>query len=89
MTTQETKKLSIEETMKQIELEAEAKLIEGYKTGKIQLPTLSEDGKTLVPIKNAENQIDILKNIMAEGAKKFEAAAGRPMSYLEMRQMYG
>ena len=83
------KKLTMQETMMQIELETEAKVIEGYKTGKIQLPTLSADGKTLEPTKNSEYQIDILKNIMAEGVKKFEAAAGRPISYSEMRQMYG
>jgi hypothetical protein len=82
----EQKKLTMQETMRQIEMETEAKLIEGYKTGQIQMPTLSADGKTL---KNGEHQIDILKNIMAEGAKKFEAAAGRPMSYSEIRQMYG
>jgi len=83
------KKLTIQETMRQIELETEAKVIDGYKTGKIHLPTLSADGKTLEPIKNAEHQIYILKNIMAEGAKKFEATAGRPMTYSEMRSMYG
>jgi hypothetical protein len=87
--TQEAKKLSIEETMKKIELETEEKVVEGYKTGVIQLPNLSTNGTTLNSIKNADHQIDILKNIMAEGAKKFEAAAGRPMSYSEMRQMYG
>ena len=85
----EQKKLTMQETIRQIEMETESKLIDGYKTGKIQMPTLSADGKTLEPIKNGEHQIDILKNIMAEGAKKFEAAAGRPMSYSEMRQMYG
>jgi Tol biopolymer transport system component len=87
----EKQKMSMEETMRQIELEAEAKVIEGYKTGDIQLPKLSADGATLVvePSKDANTQIDFLKNIMAEGAKKFEAAAGRPMSYSEMRQMFG
>jgi hypothetical protein len=74
-------KMTIEETMMQIEREAEAKVIQGYKTGKIQFPKSEET--------DSEKQIDLLKNIMAEGAKKFEAAAGRPMSYLEMRQMYG
>jgi len=89
MSTQDTKKLTIEETMKQIELEAKSKVIEGYKTGDIQLPKLSADGNTLNPIKNAENQIDLLKKIMSEGAKKFEATTGRSMTYSEMRQMYG
>ena len=88
-TPQETKKLSIEETMKQIELETEAKVIEGYKTDKIQMPTLTEDCKNIKPIKNADQQMSILQSIMEEGNKKFEAAAGRKMTYWEMRSMYG
>jgi molybdopterin-guanine dinucleotide biosynthesis protein len=89
MTTEKTQtKMSLEETMKQIELETEAKVIEGYKTGDIQLPKLSADGKTL-KVNNQEHEINILKNIMAEGAKKFEAASGRQMTYTEMRQMFG
>jgi hypothetical protein len=81
--------MSIQETMKQIELETESKLLDGYKTGSITIPTLAKDGKTIVPIKNAEQQLKALQDIMAEGAKKFEAAAGRQMSYSEMRQMFG
>jgi hypothetical protein len=60
----EQKKLTMQETIRKIEMETEAKLIDGYKTGKIQMPTLSADGKTLEPIKNGEHQIDILKNII-------------------------
>jgi hypothetical protein len=80
------KKLSMEETMRQIELETEAKVIEGYKSGDIQLLPIML-GNAEPNIVNA--QTNFLKNIMEEGAKKFEAAAGRPMSYSEMRQMYG
>jgi len=80
---------NLQETMKKIELEAEAKVIQGYKNGTIQLPKVSPDDKTFEPIKNSENQIDVLKNIMAEGAKKFESAAGRRMTYCEMREMFG
>ena len=81
---------NLQETMKEIELEAEAKVIQGYKTGTIQLPKVSPDDKTFEPIKEVrEHQIDVLKNIMAEGAKKFEASAGRCMTYSEMREMFG
>ena len=81
---------NLREIMKKIELEAEAKVIEGYKTGQIQLPKLEPDSKTFEPIKEAqEHQIDVLKNIMSEGAKKFEATAGRRMTYSEMREMFG
>jgi hypothetical protein len=79
-------KLSMEETMRQIELETEAKVIQGYKNGDIQLmPIISGN----VEPNDVNKQMNFLKNIMEEGAKKFEAAAGRPMSYSEMRQMYG
>lgn len=32
---------------------------------------------------------DVLLNIMQEGNKQFQKDTGRPMTYLEMRQMYG
>jgi|LauGreDrversion4_1035100.scaffolds.fasta_scaffold07893_8 hypothetical protein len=32
---------------------------------------------------------DVLFNIMQEGNKQFQKDTGRPMTYLEMRQMYG
>jgi len=89
MNDQQVKKPTIEETMRQIELEAEAKVIQGYKTGQIQMSTLSGNRKTLQPIKNADHQLDVLKNIMEEGAKNFEAAVGRKMTYAEMRSMFG
>lgn len=81
-------KKSLEETMRQIELEAEYKVIQGYKTGDIQLPVTSE-GTLKSQVNDPKKQLDFLKNIMEEGAKKFEAATGRQMSYSEMREMFG
>lgn len=80
-------KMSIEKIMKQIELETESKVIKGYKTGEITLPNVSDDGSAT--LKDPNKQINFLQNIMAEEAKKFEAAAGRRMTYSEMRQMFG
>jgi hypothetical protein len=80
-------KMSIEKIMKQIELETETKVIKGYKTGEITLPNVSDDSSAT--LKDPNKQINFLQNIMAEEAKKFEAAAGRRMSYSEMRQMFG
>jgi len=40
-------------------------------------------------VSDPNKQLDLLKNIMEEGAKKFEAANGRHMTYLEMRHMFG
>lgn len=82
-----SQKMSIEETMRQIEMETEAKVIQGYKTGEITLPIVSDSGST--NLNDTNKQVDFLQNIMAEGAKKFEAAAGRPMTYSEMREMFG
>lgn len=78
--------MTLEETMKKIEFETEAKFIEGYNMGFYQLPKLSADGKTLSVEKDT---INILTKIMAEGLNKFESGVGRPASYLEMRQMMG
>ena len=79
-------KLTMEETMRQIELETEAKVIEGYKNGDIKLLSILL-GNT--EPNDVNKKTNFLKNIMEEGAKKFEAAAGRSMSYSEIRQMYG
>ena len=38
---------------------------------------------------NAEASIVILQNIMQSGANEFENKVGRPMTYSEMREMYG
>ena len=90
MSTQEipNTKITLQETMRQIELETEAKVIQGYKTGDIQLPITAE-GTLRSHVNDPQKQLYFLKNIMEEGAKKFEAAAGRQMSYSEMREMFG
>lgn len=38
---------------------------------------------------NTEKSMKVLKNLMANGAKEFEERTGRPMTYSEMRAMYG
>jgi len=78
-----------ERIMKQIELETEKKVIIAYKTGKLQMPVISNDCKTISPIINAEKQIDVLKDIMSEGVANFEDKAKRKISYAEMREMFG
>ena len=89
MSNSEEKKPTLEETMLQIEREAEAKVIKGYASGEIQMAISVSNGSTLLPIKNTDKQLEFCKKIMEEGSKKFEAAAGRPMTYLELRQMFG
>lgn len=38
---------------------------------------------------STEQTLDSLKDIMSDGAKKFEQSVGRPMTYAEMRMMFG
>lgn len=40
-------------------------------------------------IKTNQKLGDTLVNIMSEGAEEFKEKTGRPMTYSEMRQMYG
>jgi len=89
MNTSEEKKPTLEETMLQIEREAEAKVIKGYASGEIQMPICASNGSTLLPIKTPDKQLDFCKKIIEEGSKKFEAAAGRQMTYSDMRAMFG
>lgn len=38
---------------------------------------------------NVLKSIEVLKDIMENGSKEFEQKAGRPMTYSEMRAMFG
>ena len=75
--------------IKQIELETEQKILNAYNTGELQTPIITDDSKTILPFNNPEKQIDVLKNIMGEGVKKFETQKKRRMTYGEMREMFG
>jgi hypothetical protein len=80
---------TLEEIMRQIEVEAEAKVIKGYKTGLLNVVAVDNTLVVEPQVSEPNKQLDFLKNIMKEGAKKFEAATGRHMTYLEMRHMFG
>jgi hypothetical protein len=75
--------------MKEIELETEEKILNAYKRGELQKPVINEYYKTINFKNNPEKQIDVLKNIMNEGIKKFEEDAKRSISYSELREMFG
>jgi hypothetical protein len=45
--------------------------------------------KNLVSTGNIEEDKNKLINIIKEGGKEFEQKMGRPMTYAEMRDMYG
>lgn len=80
---QQNDNTQIKEIMKKIESDAEQKL----KGTLFQ----EEEPRTFgsAAAKNNANKIESLKNIMADGAKEFEQKAGRPMTYGEMRMMFG
>jgi hypothetical protein len=80
---------TLEETMRQIEVEAEVKVIQGYKTGLLKVVAVDNTLVVEPQVSEPNKQLDFLKNIMEEGAKKFEAATGRHMTYSEMRHMFG
>lgn len=80
---------TLEEIMRQIEVEAEAKVIKGYKTGLLKVVAVDNTLVVEPQVSDPNKQLDLLKNIMEEGAKKFEAATGRHMTYSEMRHMFG
>ena len=80
---------TLEGIMRQIEVEAEAKVIKGYKTGLLKVVAVDNTLVVEPQVSDPNKQLDLLKNIMEEGTKKFEAATGRHMTYSEMRHMFG
>jgi len=83
-----TNNVELQKIMKDIEIKTEKKVLESYKTGKININFL----KTQQPHQTEETLKqtgDTLINIMSQGAEEFKAKTGRNMTYSEMREMYG
>jgi hypothetical protein len=72
---------SLEKIKKNIEEKTEKKVLEGYQTGKISFATTDKT--------KMEQSQDVVVNIMQQGANEFKEKTGRPMTYSEMREMYG
>jgi len=83
----------LDKVIEEIDNKATNKLIDCYTNKSITLPIMtSENGKNIsvkMDKDKLNKEIDILKNIMAEGCSEFEKKTGRPMSYSEMRQAFG
>ena len=60
--------------MQKIEKDAENKVLQGRRNRALG---------------NGPRIIDDINNIMSDGAKEFEEKVGRPMTYSEMRSMFG
>lgn len=74
--------------MKSIETKTEERVKFATISGEIVNPINLLLGKP-VTNQNVESSIVILQNIMQSGANEFENKVGRPMTYSEMREMYG
>lgn len=93
----EISNFNFEEKITEEEKSAIMKSIETKTEERVKLATIS--GEIVNPINlllgkpvtttNAEASIVILQNIMQSGANEFENKVGRPMTYSEMREMYG
>ena len=74
-TTNTQVKESLEDVMKDLEQKVNPKSV--------------AEGITMMSKAVEKNDISILLAPMEQGAKEFEARVGRPMSYAEMRAMWG
>lgn len=73
--------------MKQIEVKTEKILVTAINTGKIANPIKAITQN--MSQQEAEGSMNILQGIMSSGAEEFEKKVGRPMTYSEMRSMFG
>lgn len=76
---------NVDQVKREIEKKTDKMIDNAYKTGTLIAPrdltTATEEKKEYI-----EN---VLKSIMGTGAKEFNKKIGRPMTYGEMREMYG
>jgi hypothetical protein len=80
--------------MKEIEAKTEKKVKNLILSEEILNPINFSLGKNETQTKpedqtNSENTINILQNIMLSGSDEFKEKVGRPMTYSEMREMFG
>jgi len=80
---------NINEIKKIIENKTEKKLLTAIKSGKIADPIKIISNPISYNNDSINNSSKILIGIMKEGANEFEKKVGRPMTYSEMREMYG
>jgi hypothetical protein len=79
--------IDIEQVMRTIEAKSENLVITAIKTKKIEDPNNIIAGKASK--NNMDQSIDVLKQIMESGHSEFKEKVGRPMTYSEMRSMFG
>jgi hypothetical protein len=79
--------VNVEEVMRNIEAKTEKLVITAIKTKNIEDPYNIIAGNASK--NNMDQSIDILKQIMESGNSEFKEKVGRPMTYSEMRSMFG
>lgn len=86
---------NVDQVIADISAKTEKKVIESIQSGKVILPKVTLTAKAKLPNdKNfskeaAKKGADIMMEFMQAGNKEFEERTGRPMTYAEMRAMYG
>jgi DnaJ-class molecular chaperone len=76
-----------EETIKKIDSKIQERLSSAIVKDEITIPKIN--GNKLEELSNESDQINFLISIMNKGAKKFKETEGKPMTYSEMREIYG
>ncbi len=87
MSTTTSTSTDVDLVMREIESKTEANLLKMQKSGAIVDPIIAMTGCAKKDQLN--DSIKNLHNLMDKGAKEFEQKVGRPMTYAEMRSMYG
>jgi hypothetical protein len=84
------KKVIVEQVKREIEKKTEKMVDLAYKTGNLVNPidiiNKKDDDKQQ---QNSQVSEQLLRNIMSSGAREFNQKIGRPMTYGEMREMWG
>lgn len=76
--------VNTKQIMREIEVKAEAQVMNKLQTGQLVTPLTSDATQT-----ELQKSQDVLVSIMQNGADEFQQKVGRPMTYSEMRQMFG
>ena len=79
----------LKQIMTDIESKTENMVLLGYKTGQLVTPDKIITSTCKPSNEQLQGSIQLLQGIMQQGSNEFEKRVGRPMTYSEMRQMYG
>ena len=86
---QNVTEIDLKNIMNDIEIKTQNIIITGIQTGKIVNPIDIISNGNNINNENTNSSLELLNGIMKSGADEFEKKVGRPMSYSEMRSMYG